>query len=235
MREWQKKHGNLEPFHLQPVLPIVLYTGTRTWENLGQLWELVELGAELKERIPDLAPLFLNVGQTSRKILEHGGSFGLLLRLVQQRRSNLAMFEQSLREVVAVLEGLADHERERWLELLSYIAALIYNEREVPEREPLMEKVADAVRNDAHRKEVFDMGKTIAEDLIDQGREKGREEGEVRTQRRMLVRLLRNKFRKIPAAMLKRIDATERIDLLDAWFDQASAAKRLEDVSLTTE
>jgi hypothetical protein len=35
--------------------------------------------------------------------------------------------------------------------------------------------------------------------------------------------------------MEKRIDATERMDLLDARFDQASAAKTLDDVSLTVE
>ena len=83
------------------------------------------------------------------------------------------------------------------------------------------------------------MGKTIAEHLKEDGREegleKGLEKGEVRTQRRMLVRLLQGKFGKIPAAMVKRIEATEQIDLLDKWFDQALAAKKLADVSFTTE
>ena len=137
----------------------------------------MDLGEELGEQIPKLTPLFLNVSQTSDEALANGGAFGLLLRLVQQRRKRLPVFEQTLREVVSVLAGLADQERDRWLELLSYIAALIYNEREVPEREPLLEKVADAVKNDAHRKEVFDMGKTIAEDLIEKGRTEGWQEG----------------------------------------------------------
>jgi hypothetical protein len=43
----------------------------------------------------------------------------------------------------------------------------------------------------------------------------------------MLLRLLRNRFGKIPAAMVKRIEATQRTTLLDAWFDQASAAKTM--------
>ena len=229
MRERTKEHDNLDQFHLQPVLPIVLYTGTRTWEKLGHLGELVELGAEFAHWIPALEPLFLNVGQTSQAALEGSGAFGLLLRLVQQRRTRLAVFEQTLREVVSVLEGLAEHERHRWFELLSYVEALIYNEREGPEREGLVEKVADSLEVDAHRKEVFDVGKTIAECL----KEEGREQGDVRTQRRMLVRLLRNRFGKIPAAVVKRIEATERIDLLDAWFDQALAADKLADVSFT--
>jgi hypothetical protein len=42
-----------------------------------------------------------------------------------------------------------------------------------------------------------------------------------------------SKFGKIPAAMVKQIEATERIDLLEAWFDQALAAKKLEELSFT--
>jgi hypothetical protein len=44
---------------------------------------------------------------------------------------------------------------------------------------------------------------------------------------------MQNRFGKIPAAMVKGIEATERIDVLDAWSDQALAAKKLEDVSFT--
>lgn len=231
MREWKKKHGNLDKLHLQPVLPIVLYTGTRTWDKLGSLWELVDLGDEFADHIPQLAPLFLNVSKTSDQVLAEGGAFGLLLRLVQRRRMRLPVFEQTLREVVSVLEGLADQDRDRWLELLSFVGALIYNEREVPEREALLEKVADSVQNDSRRKEVFDMGKTIAEDLIEKGLQKGLQEGDVRTQRRNLVQVLRHKFGRIPTATVKRIDATEQIGLLNGWFEQALDAKRLDDVS----
>jgi hypothetical protein len=61
------------------------------------------------------------------------------------------------------------------------------------------------------------MGKTIAEDLIEKGHKKGLQEG-VRTQRRMLVKGLKHKFGKIPLGTLKRIEATEQIDLLDEWY-----------------
>jgi hypothetical protein len=79
----------------------------------SSLWELVDLGEELAERIPQLAPLFLNIGQTSHEDLAQAGAFGLMLRLVQQRRSRLPVFEQTLREVVPVMERLAAQDRER--------------------------------------------------------------------------------------------------------------------------
>jgi hypothetical protein len=236
MREWEKAHGNLDHFRFQPVLPIVLYTGTRTWDKLARIWELVELGDELAELIPEFKPLFLNVGQISRQALEQKGSpFGRLLGLVQQRRTRLKVFEETLQEVLGTLNTLADQDRQRWLELLSYIAALIYNERDLPEREPLVEKVVASVQHDPHRQEIFDMGKTIAEYLREEGREEGRQQGEVRTQRRLLLRLLRNKFGKVPARIVKRIEAVDQLRVLDAWFDDASTAARLEDLTFAAE
>jgi hypothetical protein len=66
-------------------------------------------------------------------------------------------------------EQVADADRERWLVLLSYLRALIYHEREKPEREHLNRVVDDAVQKDRHRQEVFNMGKTIAEALMEEG------------------------------------------------------------------
>jgi hypothetical protein len=228
MRDWERQHHRLDQLRLQPVLPIVLYTGTRTWDQLSPIRDLVELGEELAEKIPAIQPLFLNVGRTTREALAKGGLFGLLLRLVQQRRTRLGVFEETLREVVSALEALADEDRQRWLELVSYIAALIYHERDVPEREPLLARVADSVQHDLHRREVFAMGKTIAEQL----KEEGRQQGKVQARREALLDLLRHKFRKVPARLVERIQTTERLADLKAWFDQALDAKTLEELPL---
>ena len=233
-REWMKQQGSLDNFQLQPVLPIVLYTGMRTWDSLGSICDLVELSDELANRIPDLQPLFLNVGRTSEKVLQQGGAFGLLLQLLRQRRSQLSVFEETLREVVQALESLGDSDRDRWLELLSYIAAMIYNDREIAEREPLQEMVTESVQNDAYRQEVIEMGKTIAEDLIEKGYHKGRREGRQEegaiTRRLLLMQLLSNRFGKVPAATVKRIEATENRRQLDQWFKLALSSKSLAEV-----
>jgi hypothetical protein len=163
--------------------------------------------------------------------LAQGGSFGLLLRLAHQRRVRLPVFEQTLREVVQGLEALGEQDRDRWLELLSYVEALIYNERDKPEQEPLIVKVADTVQNDVRRQEVYDMGQTMAEFLI----EKGRQEEKVQSRRQMLLRLLRNRFGKPPAAVAKRIAATDQLKMLEKWFDRASSADNLDAVGIITE
>src|SRR5262249_35857520 len=41
LTQWQALHGSLDGFQFQPVLPVVLYTGTRTWGRLVNLSELL--------------------------------------------------------------------------------------------------------------------------------------------------------------------------------------------------
>ncbi len=126
LQEWTHAHGSADGFRFAPVLPVVLYSGTRTWEGLGRLVDLVAQGELVEEVTPALKPLFLNVGSTPAADLEgRGGAFGWLLRLVQQRRVRKGVFARLLEQVVQALNGLADLERERWLELLSYVDALV--------------------------------------------------------------------------------------------------------------
>jgi hypothetical protein len=87
------------------------------------------------------------------------------------------------------------------------------------------------VPDDARRREVFAMGRTIADALREKGRQEGYQEGRLKGKRDALIRVLRKKFGRVPAALLKRIEATERFDLLDAWLVLAVKARRLADVN----
>lgn len=49
------------------------------------------------------------------------------------------------------------------------------------------------------------------------------------TERRVLLRLLRQRFGELPAAVVARIEAAEMPEL-DAWVDRVVTAARLEDV-----
>jgi hypothetical protein len=230
MQAWEKEHGSSEDFEFQPVLPIVLYSGTRTWERLESLRELIAQVEELSEVLPEFLPLFLNISKTpGEELEERGGAFGLLLRLVQQRKLRRSVFEETLSRVVRSLEKqMADDDRKRWLDLLSYVHALIYHERDEPEREELSLRVADSLDNDAHRKEVYDMGRTIAEALQEEGIRKG----ELSFARRTLLSQLQLKFKKVPADIVQRIEITDSVEQLTDWLNALIKAKKLADVGI---
>src|SRR5262249_38239965 len=115
--------------------------------------------------------------------------------------------------------------RGRWEHLLWFAHALVYHAREGDERRQMAGFIRETVRR-SEQPEVQTMGKTIAETLI--------EEGMVKAHRQTLVRLLRLKFKRVPAAIEAEINATEDIKRLDDWLDDFATAKHLSDIRFSS-
>jgi len=229
-RQWGKKHRSFANFRVQPVLPIVFYTGTQRWESVGHLIDLVRGGDLFQAVTPVLEPLFINLPEMDVETLEQtGGYLGWVLRLVQQRKSRPDEFRTLLADVVGHLETMPEEERLRWLQLLSYVVALVYHERRPAERPRLRETVEMSVRTDPLRQELSKMGKTIADELIEKGVLKGARAAEISARQRTLIRQLEKRFGAIPSNVSATINATDNVQRLDDWLDRFVTAERLED------
>lgn len=223
---------------ISPVLPVVFYTGDDPWPNLGSFADLVEQAARFQPVLPTLTPLFLNLVKVPAEQLEtEGGFLGGVLRLFQGRHAQPAAFGNILERAVTGLEAMTTTERGRWLELLSYVHALVYHGREPSEHVELQHRIAESVQGDPHRKEVFGMGKTIADSLIQKGRKKGRKEGReleaVATRQKMLLVMLEEHFGPLSKDVRQAITTTDDVSTLDGWFKDALKAQSLEDISIT--
>jgi hypothetical protein len=124
------------------------------------------------------------------------------------------------------LETMPDAERLRWLQLLSYIMALVYHARAPSERPELQKTIESSVRTDIHRQEIFEMRSTIADELEEKGAPKNR--------RQVLLRQLKRRFGNVPAAVSATIRATHAPDQLDEWLDRFATAETLEKVGIGT-
>jgi hypothetical protein len=88
-------------------------------------------GPDFAALAPILESVFLPLRDTpDRRLVSTGGCFGQVLRLVQQRHARAPAFRPLLGQVVQAVEGMPQTERLRWLDLLSYIHALVYHGRE---------------------------------------------------------------------------------------------------------
>lgn len=116
--------------------------------------------------------------------------------------------------------------------LLIYVMALVYHVREPSERPNLQETIESSVRTDKHRQEVFEMGKTIADELREAGAREGARQGAIKNSQRTLVRQLTKRFGNVPAAVSATIRATDDADQLDEWLDRFATAETLEDVGI---
>jgi hypothetical protein len=220
-------------FRLQPVLPIVLYTGERSWEALTSLGELIEGGGEdFADVVPQLRPLFLNLAAVPAEELEtSGGYFGWVLELIRLRHASADEFSATTARVVGHLETMAEVERERWLLFLSYIGTMIHEERARPEHPGLHELIGNSIRSDTRRREV----RAIMETMADYLRAEGRRAGEIHSRQQTLVRQLRRRFGRVPRATEQLIRATQDTTRLDAWLDNFATAQTLADVGIAAQ
>ena len=141
-------------------------------------------------------------------------------------------FEARLAGVIRFLERMPGVERLRWLDLLSYIHALVYHVRHADEHPGLWRAIEASVATGAHRQEVRDVGKTMADVLRDQGRAEGWDKGRVQNARETLVRLLRRRFGEVPEGTIAVIESTADLEKLSGWLDLVVTAETLEDVGI---
>lgn len=237
LRRHRKQHDSDADIQFQPVAPIVFYTGARGWESLGQMADLVAEGARFSDMVPQLKPLFVNLRALAPEHLESaGGYFGWLLRLVQERRARREEFRALVERVIEHLETMPAAELERWKEMLSYISALVYHDRDEGERQELQETIESSVYEQIHRREVHVMGRTIAEALEEKGRKKGKKEGRmqeaIRTRRKLLIRQLEERFGEVPPETAALVKASKDTEELDAWLIRLVKANTLKQVGI---
>ena len=134
--------------------------------------------------------------------------------------------------MITHLEAMPPAERQRWRDLLSYIHALIYHERSESEQPKLHEAVEHSVQNAELRQEVFEMGKTMADVLMERGRLEGKRKAGVQTRQQTLVRLLRRRFGEVPAGVVSAVEATTDVDQLDTWLDRLVTASTLDELEI---
>ena len=214
---------------VQPVLPVVFYTGEQSWPGLGSFADLVEQSSRFQPVLPVLSPLFLNLDTFPAARLEaEGGFFGWVLRVIQERTARSTAFGETLERAVAALEAMTTVERGRWLELLSYIHALVYHGREPAEHSKLQERIAESVHSDPHRKEVVGMGKTIADSLI----ERGRKTEAVTSRRETLLELIRERFGPPSHEVEQAIKTTKDVTKLKHWLKNFARAETISDLGI---
>jgi hypothetical protein len=224
--EWLQTHRNLRRFRFRPVLPIVFYSGTRTWEGLKPMAELVLHGELFEKRLPTLEPEFVNLATTGAEILhERIGFFGWVMWLIQQKHQQETVFRDVLRQVVARVDRLSVTKRGRWDSLLSFMHAMIYHDRQAAEHESLVEIIRSTVRK-ANQAEVMLMGQTIAQAL----KEEGKQEGEIAGRRDFFLLLLRERFKTVPESIVAEIQSTTDIHQLDVWGSTLMAADSITDI-----
>jgi hypothetical protein len=70
------------------------------------------------------------------------------------------------------------------------------------------------------------MGKSIAQAF----RDEGKQEGEIKGLRDAFLRLLRNKFKKVPDSIVAEVEGTTDHQQLESWLDAILTARQITDI-----
>ncbi len=228
VKQYGQEHRSLASVKLQPVLPVVLHTGSYRWEKLGSLLDLMDDAEEFREVIPAFEPLFVSLPDVPEVDLDSAGTFGQVLALLKARKASRAAFAQRLGQTVARVEELKGDERLRRLELLCYVEALVYHSRETTEHEALRQRIDVALKNDEDRLEIDMVRRTLA----DVHRDEGRREGVLAERKRVLLDLLRVRWAPLPTETEQAIEATQDADKLAEWLRRFATARDLDAVGI---
>ncbi len=228
-KEWEAQKIPLHQWRFRPILPVVFYTGSQPWETPLEMKSLVDLPASLERFVPQQEILFLNLKATVPERLVAGNNpFGWVLRVIQKEEAAAEEFREALRLAVEHLSQMPQEERANWEKLMRFLLALIYHRREQEERAGFLNLVETTVSDKSRREEVGQMGKTIAQAFI----EEGKELGAVEARQEMLIELLKSKFREIPQSVFERIQTLQGVDEIHALQRQALTAQTIEELRI---
>ncbi|MBI3272764.1 MAG: Rpn family recombination-promoting nuclease/putative transposase [Planctomycetes bacterium] len=244
-REKLRRGLSESELRLHVVVPILFYTGARSWHPLPTMLDLVACPPAFEGFVPRNDLLVVSLQKTPKEaLLEADRFFGAVLRLLQARGAPPEEYRALLGQMVRFLDDLRELDQPRWYRLAGSMLTLSLFFRAPEEHATLEEVVVVNIQNAERAAEVRTMAKTIAESLLEQGwkggleegRAVGRAEGEAvgraEGKAETLVRLLARRFGRLPAGLADRIRAVRDEARLDAWLDLVLSAQSREEMRL---
>jgi len=234
-RDWESNNLPKNQWRLQPIVPIVLYTGDRKWKHPLSLHAMMDVPESLKGFVPSYDILFLNVKDTDRSDLTRTDHpFGWLLTVLQKEQGSINELMSAILEAVRHIDTLDADDVQQWQRAVFYIYLLIMHRRPPTDHEVLKSLVRENIQNTVHQEEEELMERTMAEHLIKQGIEKGIEKGEKRGQiqakRETLLKMLDLRIGSVPVSVANKVSRMRSLTRLDSLLEQVATANVLDDI-----
>ncbi len=228
--ETKKKTGNelaTEDIEIPIILPIVVYHDKYKWNIKRSLGEMMphfaSLPVAVKEYIPNFEYLLADLPrlEAEGKIKlqeEHAIVIETLNKARYESKENII---DLFKRVVEIYTSTKDMDMVGHY-IISTIVYIISSRNDFEKSE--LERIANQIS-----KEGGELVMTLAERLMEKGRQEGRGEGETRALARTAVNLLVKKFNFVPEEMKKRISGLDA-PTLDAIIDGVFEYKNLDEV-----
>ncbi len=190
-RRWETMNAPRPEFKLTPIVPIVLHTSSQPWSSARTISDLLGGPAGFRIFAPRWEPLFWELANhSSRELLDSRDAFFQFLSVVRAEETPAEEFEPIFVEVMNRLGRLHDADRVLWTEMLSAVLSWTSSRRPGDEKDRWQTLAESTQENEQRKREVRNMGKTIAQTIY----EEGKLEGELEGMQRFLLYLGQQQF-----------------------------------------
>jgi hypothetical protein len=221
---WTRLPRPRPPLRLNPVLPIVLYTGATPWGSNRTLRDLLGEPSAFHAFAPTWQPLFWNLADRAPAALLGSGEDWLqLMAVIRAGAADAAGLLTVVTEAMTRLGRMPEQDEARWQRLVQIILDWVHLRR-APSEWPKLLAAAVAAQPAPRQQRVQTMVHTIADEL--------RLESALNTARLILRSLLQKRFGPLPEALAKHIDDTRDVARLQDAVLKAADVARLEDFAL---
>ncbi len=239
-REWETEKLPENERRLQPILPILFYTGDRPWTVPVSPTAIMDVPEILERFVPSFDTLFLGVKETEAEALTQSGHpLGWLLRVLQKEHSDETEISEALADAMSHIASADEDFAPQVAEALRYFVQLIFHRRSLEERDALVDIIRQHIQES---KELETMAQTTAEFLREEGREEGkaegkaegreegREEGRAEGKQDAVLKLLQLQFQDVPETLSREIRNIHNLTHLDTLLEQAITAQSLDEI-----
>ena len=229
---WELHANQSKEDKLPPIIPILIYHGNESWRFGDQLIELIDdISESISDYIPNYKYLVYDFSGYSDSEIKGEIKLRLFLKLLSHIFAD--NFEKGLKEVLPLMNKLK--KKSTGMEYIETVIKYILNVGE----EISLDELNKKAKNISSEGSEFIM--TIAEKLIEEGKEvgreegreegrkEGREEGKKEAMREMVIKFLINKFKKVPDNYKKQIKELD-IEELEVIADKIVDMKDLSEL-----
>ena len=206
---------------LPAIFPAVLYHGRRKWNAPFTLGEIIDAGPELDEYIPHFSYQLYDLRdyEDERLLLGDYLAIGVVLYLMKHIFDD--DFESILTQVIQSIQKMGD--RKAGLEFLEWAMRYTYHARN--ESKDVLTGYIHRASQHTGNEETRRVAMSLAERLIQEGKELGFEEGKAA----ILMKQINKRFGRIPPALEHKLRASKP-EVVDQFGESLFDFQSLEDV-----
>jgi len=222
-QEWKEKGTKKEDRKFYTILPIVFYTGRKTWKRLRPLKEVIQP----QEPFGDFAPQYETVFKSllaipDEELVVNDNPFGWAMRLLKKVQIPKEEFITELEEAVSCISRVANDYQ--WGKLTQYLVLLVRHRRKRAEVEELVSFIETLTTRSERKKEVREMAMTSAQAL--------KREGAIETRREDILKAIQSRFQNVPSALSKRIETIKSMPRLKRIFEQCLTVDSIDEIEI---